>query len=490
METERLGEQFISTGVDGLDYILGGFPKGSLIILAGNPGTGKTILSAKFLYHGAVEYNESGVYFSSAESKEVFFKTMKIYGFDFEKLEREGKFNFLDFLAAKEKLSNMLVLKEPAAHVIINEIIEAVDMVRAKRLVIDSFTALAQSFKDLDEVRMVTNRVLSRVIRRMGCTTILIEEVPYGEQRIGFGVEEFIADGVLVLRTSGFEGYRLRELEIPKMRGVKLKETKLIFTLEGGFKAFPPFTSKPIVKKQCFQPTPDPPSKYSTGSKSFDDLLEGGLPRGFIMLLEIDEKVSTDMYHLLVAPMVANFISQGRGAFIIPSMGVTPLDIYRTCEVYGMDDAAKQYLTVVLREEYEASNIPLNFISVKAEDWRKDMNIVMDAAYGLMFKINQPPILVVGTDSLITLYGEKQCEEILNLVASTVRFNQAGLVILVKAGFRNLAVKLSAISDIYARLTREHGCLLFYCVKPRIGLCAVEYDASKAYPIAKLTPIL
>jgi len=216
METERLGEQFISTGVDGLDYILGGFPKGSLIILAGNPGTGKTILSAKFLYHGAVEYNESGVYFSSAESKEVFFKTMKIYGFDFEKLEREGKFNFLDFLAAKEKLSNMLVLKEPAAHVIINEIIEAVDMVRAKRLVIDSFTALAQSFKDLDEVRMVTNRVLSRVIRRMGCTTILIEEVPYGEQRIGFGVEEFIADGVLVLRTSEFEGYRLRELEIPR----------------------------------------------------------------------------------------------------------------------------------------------------------------------------------------------------------------------------------------------------------------------------------
>jgi len=146
----------------------------------------------------------------------VFFKTMKIYGFDFEKLEREGKFNFLDFLAAKEKLSNMLVLKEPAAHVIINEIIEAVDMVKAKRLVIDSFSALAQSFKDLDEVRMVTNRVLSRVIRRMGCTTILIEEVPYGEQRIGFGVEEFIADGVLVLRTSEFEGYRLRELEIPR----------------------------------------------------------------------------------------------------------------------------------------------------------------------------------------------------------------------------------------------------------------------------------
>lgn len=490
MEYVRVGEQFISTGIDELDNILGGFPKGSLIILAGNPGTGKTILSAKFLYRGAVEYNESGVYFSSAESKEIFFKTMRIYGFDFEKLEKEGKFNFLDFLASKEKLSNMLVLKEPAAHVIINEIIEGVDMVKAKRLVIDSFSALAQSFKDLDEIRMITNRVLSRVIRRMGCTTILIEEVPYGERRIGFGVEEFIADGVIVLRTDEFEGYRLRELEISKLRGVKLKETKLIFTLEGGFKAFQPFTSKPLEKTQCFQPIPDQPGKYSTGSKSFDDLLGGGLPRGFIMLLEIDENVSTEMYHLLVAPIVANSISQGRVAIIVPSMGVTPLDIYRACENYGIKDEIKHHLMVVLREGYEAPNIPLNFISVRGEDWRKDMNVVMDVAYGLMFKMGQPPILVVGTDSLITLYGEKHCEEILNLAASTVKMNQAGLIILVKAGYRNLGVRLSSISDIYARLTNRHGCLLFYSIKPGIGFCAVEYDTSKGYPIAKLIPIL
>lgn len=489
-----MGEPFVSSGVEGLDYILGGFPKGSLIILAGNPGTGKTILSAKFLYRGAVEYNESGVYFSSSESKEMFIKYMKTYGFDFEKLEKEGKFYFLDFIAMKEKLLNMLTLKEPAAHVILNEIVEAVDMVKAKRLIIDSFSALAQSLKDPDELRMVTNRVLSRVIRRMGCTTIMIEEVPYGMQRIGSSVEEFIADGVIMLRNREFEGYRLRELEILKMRGVRIKESKLVFTLEDNLKVFQPFTPKHFEETQRFQPTPDPPGKYSTGSKSFDERLGGGLPKGFIMLLEMDEKVSTEMYHLLVAPIVANFISQDRKAFIVPSMGITPLDIYRICKIYGLEGEGKHCLTIFLREGYyDTSDIPLNFVYVKGEHWKKDMDIVMNTiygTYGVVSKISHPPILVVGTDSLITLYGEKQCEEILNLAASTVKLNQAGLIILVKAGYRSLAIRLSTISDIYIRLTREHGCLLFYGVKPRIGLCAVEYDASKPYPIAKLTPIL
>jgi len=46
--------------IEGLDELLGGAPRGGLIILAGNPGTGKTIFSAQFLYRGAVDYGESG----------------------------------------------------------------------------------------------------------------------------------------------------------------------------------------------------------------------------------------------------------------------------------------------------------------------------------------------------------------------------------------------------------------------------------------------
>jgi len=92
------------TGIYGLDPIIGGgFPKGSLILVAGNPGTGKTIFSAQFLYYGATEFGEKGIYVSFAESRNTFFSHMLDFGFDFEKLEREGKFKFLDMVTVKEE---------------------------------------------------------------------------------------------------------------------------------------------------------------------------------------------------------------------------------------------------------------------------------------------------------------------------------------------------------------------------------------------------
>ena len=95
--------RLISTGVEGLNVVLGGgFPGNSLIILAGNPGTGKTVFSAQFLYRGCVDFGENGVYVSFAESRETFFENMRGFGFDFERLEREGKFRYLDLLTIKE----------------------------------------------------------------------------------------------------------------------------------------------------------------------------------------------------------------------------------------------------------------------------------------------------------------------------------------------------------------------------------------------------
>jgi len=63
-------------------------------------------------------------------------------------------------------------------------------------------------------------------------------------------------------------------------------------------------------------------------------------------------------------------------------------------------------------------------------------------------------------------------------------------IFIVKAGYRELAVRLSGIADFHLCLVRKRGTMLFYGVKPRIGVYAVEYDSSKGYPLPKLTPIL
>ncbi|MEM3551762.1 MAG: ATPase domain-containing protein [Candidatus Bathyarchaeia archaeon] len=476
-----MGRQLVPTGVEGLDAVLGGgFPKNSLILLAGNPGTGKTVFSACFLYRGCVDYGEKGVYVSLAESRDSFYENMKAFGYDFKRLESKGRFRFLD----------MLTVKEPAINTVLNMIVEEAENFKAKRLVLDSYSALAQAFKDPMDARIVAHTILGKLIRMMGCTTILIEEVPIGNSKIGFGVEEFVADGVIKLNSTVLEGHRFRELELLKLRGIRLKEHILAFTLDGGFRVFQPFKPNPPKNPKRFQPVPDMPDKYSTGSKSLDEVLDGGLPKSSFLLLEVDEKISTPMYHLLVVPLAANYALHGRGVFIVPSIGVDPAMLHGYIRLYGDEDCWMRYARIIVQKNLQASEDSANIIHVEGGDWRNDIGKVLEESRKLTAETRQPSLSIIGVDTLTALYGEKQTLEALNLNAVNARKAGSAAIAIVKAGIKELAVKLSPIADIYLRLKREHGCLLLYGVKPRTGLYAVEPDTSAGYPIPKLTPIV
>ena len=102
----------------------------------------------------------------------------------------------------------------------------------------------------------------------------------------------------------------------------------------------------------------------------------------------------------------------------------------------------------------------------------------------------QSNLWIAGLDTIIDWYGEDICERVFNKLASIARRADSMLVAQLMAGHGELATKLASISDIHLRLTREHGCLLLYGVKPRTGLYAVEMDASRGYPLPRLTPIV
>ncbi len=69
----------VKTGIEGFDQLTGGgFPRNSLILLCGNAGTGKTIFSAHFLYYGAANMLENGVYVSFGESRDAFYVQPKL----------------------------------------------------------------------------------------------------------------------------------------------------------------------------------------------------------------------------------------------------------------------------------------------------------------------------------------------------------------------------------------------------------------------------
>lgn len=468
-----------------MDSILGGgFPQGSFIVSAGNPGTGKTVFSARFLYSGAVNYHEKGVYVSFCESKEAFTSNMLSFGYDFEKLEKEGKFRFLE----------MLTVKEEGVSTLLELILGTVREIEAKRLVLDSYTALAQSFVDPYEARIILHTILGKIIKNFECTTLIIEEVPLGKTQIGLGVEEFVADGVIRLNTQELDEYRLREMEIIKLRGAALKDFKLIFTLQGGFRAFTPLKLEHAWESGRFQPLPDSLDRYSTGSESFDNALGGGFPKGSVTLIELDRKVANYIYYMLMGPTCANFWSHGRGAFIVLSSGADPAALHKNLEVYGISE---EWLTRNVRIVMPRIICPPklveenpNLILLDGEDWKSDLNRLLSALEELKAKTGQPPLILVCVENLLTLYDERNCEVMLNLLATWARIANAALITSVKAGHHSLATKLSPLADVYICLTSRHGSVILSGIKPKLGLYVVEFDASKGAPISKLTPVI
>jgi len=199
----------IPTGIEGLDKLIeGGFPRGSLIVLAGSPGSGKTIASAQYIHHGATDFGESGVYVSFGERKEVFFENMERIGLDFGDLEKKGLFKFLDLMTTKSgAVSDTLEVA-----------LDEVRRMKAKRLVLDSFTAMASAFNNRIEARIILH-LLEKLMRDSGCTTLLLVEVPMGQVGLGLGFEEFVSDGIILFETVEIRSGIQKRSIIRKMRG-------------------------------------------------------------------------------------------------------------------------------------------------------------------------------------------------------------------------------------------------------------------------------
>jgi circadian clock protein KaiC len=265
-----LNQDRLSTGIEGFDKLVeGGIPRGSLVILAGEPGTGKTIFGSQYLYYGISKLDEPGVYASLAENRESFMVNMKRIKMDFEKYEAKGKFRFMD----------LVTVKEQGVEPVLQSILAEVTALKAKRLLVDSFTALAQAFSELIDARIVLHVILGKIVRQMGVTTLLISEKPKGSESSTGGIEEYVADGVIALTFSSERGgYLSRKLQVTKMRGTNQSRAQLRYDIgKYGVRVFPEVKLKVVEKL--------PTGRMNTGIEGLDKMLYGGVPKGSVTLI-------------------------------------------------------------------------------------------------------------------------------------------------------------------------------------------------------------
>jgi circadian clock protein KaiC len=223
----------LATDIGGFDAIsLGGLPKGRTTLISGTSGSAKTIFAIQFLANGIQNCDEYGVFVTFEEPAEDIRNNVLSLGWDIKAWEAAGKWAFVD--ASPQPSDRPVVTGEYDLGALVARIEHAVRKINAKRVSLDSLGAIFSRFDEANVVRAELFRV-AVALKQLGVTSILTAErtVEYGEIA-RFGVEEFVADNVVILRNALEAEKRRRTVEILKFRGTTHQKGEYPFTIIPG----------------------------------------------------------------------------------------------------------------------------------------------------------------------------------------------------------------------------------------------------------------
>ncbi len=233
MMEPRTGDRVrCATGIDGLDTILyGGIPTDNTVILTGSCGTGKTSLALEFLIHGALN-NENSLFISVTENSEKLLANIIPYRFFDKDLLKSGRLVFVDLPAMYDRLGmTKAELSMEEIDLLVASISSLVRELKTKRLVIDSITSVCYKLKTPEKIRDFVLK-LSKALSDLKCTSILVSEIAAHSNAYSlFGVEEAIADGIMLMSNMERRGDLLRTLQVIKMRGTMHSRAKYVLDL-------------------------------------------------------------------------------------------------------------------------------------------------------------------------------------------------------------------------------------------------------------------
>ena len=235
------------TGIPGFDEIMGGgFPQGRVVLLLGEPGAGKTILSSQFLYNGASKYGESGLLVSMEEGKGHYLREMSQFGWDFPALEKAGKFTFVDAspirtIPDEVKVGNLTVGRHDFSMISLLEVVRnGAKKINAKRIVLDPISLLLAQYPDDAQRRKALLDVVE-AMSETGATCVLSAEL----RRVGIRgrtlqIEEYLAHGVVLMQTIATGRTMERTIQVEKMRETQIDRQPRPYRITGsGIEVYP-----------------------------------------------------------------------------------------------------------------------------------------------------------------------------------------------------------------------------------------------------------
>ena len=196
----------IKSGIPGFDGLIGGgLVLGSVSLLTGETGTGKTTFCSQFMWHG-LQKGETGVYITLEEDVKDIKEDVKQFGWDFDQFEKKNMLRIIYHDPAQINNIGSVIIKE-------------VTEIKASRIVLDSTSVMALNIENPAQIRRRLYGIINALKTHDGTTALVVTEIPEGTKSLSrFGVEEFVTDGVIVLNYLGLSGDYNRSITIRKMR--------------------------------------------------------------------------------------------------------------------------------------------------------------------------------------------------------------------------------------------------------------------------------
>ena len=266
------------TGISGFDAItVGGLPRGRTTLLAGGPGSGKTVFALQFLAHGAQECKEPGVFVAFEETSNRILSNAAGFGWKLAELVRKNL-----FILDAQPLADLVLSGDFDLGAMLAVLEAKIKHIGARRIVFDAIDVILALLPDPSAQRREVYRLhqwllaheLTGIItlKSRGDETSSISQQP-------FNFMQFMVDCSIVLNHTVAGNVSKRSLRVQKFRGSSFDENESPFTIaDDGVRVASVHTPRPSHIKLSKE-------RVSTGIERLDTMLGGGYFRGASVLI-------------------------------------------------------------------------------------------------------------------------------------------------------------------------------------------------------------
>jgi KaiC/GvpD/RAD55 family RecA-like ATPase len=349
-------------------------------------------------------------------------------------------------------------------------------------IILEIWDNITKELHNNDIIRI--QKILSSLIDKNGGFIIfLTENMDYTDM-------DNLIDGIITLDQSFYKSYRLREMQIYKLKGTGINRSKIAFTLSNGmFRTFSPLSHKiNFDKNNNFIFLPNKEKIFSTGNQRLDNKLQGGFKKGSIISVEIEEEVDRFAFVPIFVPLVLNFVSQSYGALVISAWDQNTLAVTRYIEPFINKKFLNKYFKIIgkgnqIKKDKKNNEEMPSYIIPGIEDnftntfnfWEKEYEELRTRTDGCLVTVDFSFVELQYQNELLDIQ-----KAIINF-SSNIRSSNDLLVMVSRPNYKSLEV-MKSISDIHLKLLEFNGAVMLAAIKPQFFLYNVQTDQNAGYP--------